>query len=437
MHTAASDTVLRAVAISNESDQPRGICIALSGGLDSSVLLHALASVRPRGLRAIHVHHGLHAEADTWAAHCEHACAALGVPLAIERVTVVAAGEGPEAAARQARHAGFRRQLGAGEWLALAHHRDDQAETFLLRALRASGPDGLAAMRRLRAFGRGTLWRPLLELPRTCLRAYADAHAIPWIEDPGNACSEFDRNFLRHEVMPLLRTRWPQADAAFAQAARLADDAHRLLSAGDEAELDRTRANGEPTLLRLSTLLRMAPTLRARVLRLWVRTLGLPPLPGSALAHIERDVLGCAPERNAAYQWGDARIERWGDLLHASTRLPPIPRDWARVWDGVEPLHLPDGSRLRLRGGRGFARPVRVRPRLGGERIDLPGRTHSTSLKKHLQAIGMPVWERRSLPLLLDPDSGTVLAAGDRVHSRHLARWLGHGDAACLEWKLA
>lgn len=107
------------------------------------------------------------------------------------------------------------------------------------------------------------------------------------------------------------------------------------------------------------------------------------------------------------------------------------------MWNGVEPLHLPGGGMLSLQGGLGFKRPVFVRPRLGGERIDLPFRTHSTSLKKHLQDIDMPVWQRRQLPLLVDPESGTVLSAGDRIQSRHLWHWFEHGDSPCLRWQLA
>src|SRR5690606_29045284 len=126
----------------------------------------ARPALRGRGLRALHVHHGLHPDADAWAAHCEAACAALQVPLAVERVLVErASGLGLEAAARGARRAAFARALGEGEVLALAHHRDDQAETFLLRALRASGPDGLAAMRPWLRFAGGWMWRPLLEQP--------------------------------------------------------------------------------------------------------------------------------------------------------------------------------------------------------------------------------------------------------------------------------
>ncbi|HEY4528819.1 MAG TPA: tRNA lysidine(34) synthetase TilS, partial [Luteimonas sp.] len=204
-------------------DGTAGIVVALSGGLDSTVLLHRLAArpeLRRRGLRAIHVHHGLHADADAWAGHCGQACAALGVPLRVLRVAVPRdSGFGPEGAARSARQAAFADALDADEVLALAHHLDDQAETFLLRALRASGPDGLAAMRPWRRFGPGWMWRPLLQQPRARIEAWARAHGLAWIEDPANADPAHARSLLRHRVMPLLRSHWPGADAAFARSA--------------------------------------------------------------------------------------------------------------------------------------------------------------------------------------------------------------------------
>jgi len=221
---------------------PAAVLVGLSGGLDSSVLLHALAQqprYRRAGLRAVHVHHGLHPDADAWADQCAAVCAALAIPLQVLRVQVPRdGGHGLEAAARQARRAAFAEALAAGEWLALAQHRDDQAETFLLRALRASGADGLAAMQPLRGFAHGKLWRPLLALPRDALQAYAQRHALQWIEDPSNADPGFDRNFLRLRVLPLLRQRWPHAAAALARSAQLCGEAAALLEQDDQAALE-------------------------------------------------------------------------------------------------------------------------------------------------------------------------------------------------------
>src|SRR3546814_1922150 len=187
-------------------------------GLDSVVLLHLLCArpeVRNAGLRAIHVHHGLQSVADDWASHCRALCEALDVPLQVVDVDVERdSGFGLEAAARAARRRAFAAALRDDEVLALAHHRDDQAETFLLRALRASGPDGLAAMLPWQRFANGWLWRPLLDVPRASLLSHARAHGLRWIADPSNEDTAHDRNFLPHRALPLPRARWPDATAA-------------------------------------------------------------------------------------------------------------------------------------------------------------------------------------------------------------------------------
>jgi tRNA(Ile)-lysidine synthase len=406
---------------SDNADSP--ILVGLSGGLDSSVLLHLLAHspLRANGLRAIHVHHGLHPDADGWAAHCEAACAALDVPLSVVRIDVVDTGDGPEASARAARHAAFERELRAGEILALAHHRDDQAETFLLRALRGSGPDGLAAMRPWRACASGWLWRPLLAQPREALRGYANAHGLRWIEDPSNADARFDRNFLRQRIMPLLRERWPQADSAFARSAGLSGETAEAFARIDDAALDGI-IDGDDT-LPCAALRALAPDARARVLRRWAHRLELPPLPADGVRRIEAELLPAGEDRNPHYDWHGARVVRWRDRLHAIAQAEAAwPVDWERDWDGRAPLALPDGTRLVLEGASRFDATLTARLRRGGERIVLPGRTHSHALKHVLQERGLPPWQRARLPLLFADD--TLLAAGAGIIAAPFAGWL-------------
>lgn len=437
--------------------------VAFSGGLDSTVLLHLLASQHAHGLRALHVHHGLHPSADAWAAHCGRVCEALGVELAVRHVEVQQQGDGPEAAARRARRAAFAEELRTGEILALAHHRDDQAETFLLRALRASGPDGLAAMRPWRPFARGWLWRPLLDTPRAALLAHAQAHGLAWIEDPSNADEAFDRNFLRHRVLPLLRARWPHADAALARSAALQSQAAALLDAGDAQALA-SATTQDATTLSVERLLALPASRRARVLRAWIARLRLPPLPAHGVDRIERDLLHARPDAEARWAWRDAEVRRWRDLLHAQAIEAPLPADWSSEWNGADALPLPGGGSLRIarceravRSGadagttphasmpafaassradidaRACAPPWRVHARRGGERIVLPRRAHSHALKHVLQDTGIPPWERRRLPLLSAHDGG-LLAAGDQVLSGAFAAWLDT-NALRLLWR--
>lgn len=414
-------------------DDRRGVLVGFSGGLDSTVLLHLLASdadARRAGLRAIHVHHGLHADADAWATHCQQTCDALDVPLSIIRVEVDrASGLGLEGAARDARHGAFSEALGDDEILALAHHRDDQAETFLLRALRGSGVEGLAAMRPWRAHASGWLWRPLLDLPREALLAHAREHELRWLEDPSNADAGFDRNFLRNRVMPLLRERWPHASDALARSAALGAQATDLLDAEDASAL--MRAMVDDTTLDTGTLRLLPPHRRARVLRRWIARLGLPALPGHASERVEALLLADG-DAGTCFEWAGARIERWRAVLHAQRIREPLPHAWTQDWDGAAPIRLPTGDTLSLLGASGFEQPVRVHARQGGERIVLPQRTHSHALKHVLQDQGMPPWQRIHLPLLSSID-GELLAAGDAILSASLAEWLDARNAR-LHW---
>ncbi len=411
-----------------------GAClVGFSGGLDSTVLLYLLAAdaeARRDGLRAIHVHHGLHAEADAWAKHCQQTCDALDVPLAIVRVEVDrASGLGLEGAARDARHRAFAQALGDDEILALAHHRDDQAETFLLRALRGSGVDGLAAMRPWRAHANGWLWRPLLDLPREALLTHAREHELRWLEDPSNADAGFDRNFLRNRVMPLLRERWPHTSDALARSAALGAQATDLLELEDVSAL--LRAMVDDHTLNIGALQSIPPDRRARVLRRWTGGLGLPALPGHAIERIETLLLADG-DASACFEWAGARLERWRTILHAQRIREPLPRAWSHDWDGATPLILPTADTLELIGASNFDTSVRVHARQGGERILLPRRGHSHALKHVLQEQGMPPWQRTQLPLLSSAD-GELLAAGDTILSASLAEWLAAREAR-LHW---
>lgn len=415
-------------------DRPAApLCVGFSGGLDSAALLHLLASHRHgTALRALHVHHGLQAGADEWALHCERTCAALQVPLSVVHVEVIDGGEGLEAAARTARHAAFAGSLAPGEVLVLAHHRDDQAETFLLRALRASGPEGLAAMRRWRPFGPGRLWRPLLAHGRDELLAYAQAHGLEWIEDPSNADTRFDRNYLRRHVMPLLRQRWRHADAVLARSAGLCADAVDALDSADALDLAGV-ATADPHCISRTRLQALPAIRRARVLRRWIAMLELPPLPGQGVDRIEAELLAARADAQATFCWHGAVVTAWRDLLHAGPVVPGLPPDWHVDWDGAAPLPLPGGGILELQGATGFDAPVSVHTRHGGERLVLPGRSHSHALKHLLQDLGVPPWERARLPLLSDAD-GELLAAGDLVHSAGFDAWLRQRGARLL-WR--
>ncbi|MFT3806787.1 tRNA lysidine(34) synthetase TilS [Arenimonas sp.] len=425
-------------------DSGTATLVGFSGGLDSTVLLHALAAtpaIRLAGLRAIHVHHGLQPQADDWVAHCRKVCAELGIALAVHRAGVdLSNGDGPEAAARNARHAAFAQELQPGERLALAHHLDDQAETVLLRLLRASGSHGLAAMRAEREFAGGRLWRPLLHVPRAQLLAYARAHALLWVDDTSNTDERLDRNYLRHRVLPLLRARWPSASERLARSAALLAEEATALEQDASGRLAVART-ADPQALRVSPLLAETAAARSRVLRLWIATLGYPPLPAMAVATLEHQLLPAAPDAQAECHWAGHVIRRWRDLLHAEPQSDGLALRWSCHWDGVDPLPLPTGDRLELQsasagtlvGAAETGSAFRIAARQGGERIRLAGRKHSHSLKHVLQDLGVPPWLRRRLPLLFAAD-GELLAAADLAISARMHDWLGERGLQ-LRWR--
>ena len=416
------------------------LCAGYSGGLDSTVLLHALAALpaaRARGLRALHVDHGLHADSAEWASHCRATCAALDVPLEVMRVTVdVARGRGLEAAARDARRAAFAASLAPGELLALAHHRDDQAETVLLKLLRGAGPEGLGGMRVLREFGNGHLFRPLLELPREALQDYAETHGLRHVEDPSNADARHARNFLRQAVLPLLRERWPQVDAALGHSARWLAQAAGHLDNAARAELARLRGL-DPATLDWRGWLALPDALRAGVLRAWLRELDLSTPETLHIAQLEQQLAQAQADRMPCIAWAGAEIRRYREWIHALAPQPDPPDGWRlEGWDGTA-IQLPAGcGRIALAGVDDDGAPppgivLTLAFRRGGERLRLAGTRHTKQLRDLWQEAGIPPWRRGRVPLVHRGD--TLLAVGDYWLSEDGAAWLG-GQGLRIAW---
>lgn len=397
------------------------VAIGFSGGLDSSVLLHALANLaaaRARGLRAIHVDHGIHEESGQWAARCQRIADGIDLPLRILRVEVErGSGLGLEAAARRARQAAILAELAPGEILALAHHRDDQAETVLLKLLRGAGPEGLAAMRTLRRFGHAHAWRPLLQLPRAALRGYAEHHGLGWIQDPSNADILFDRNYLRIDVLPRVRKRWPEADASISQSANWMRAAAAYID--DQARIALAQVQGlDPGTLRFRDWLALPEALRDPVLRRWLRELHLPEPNQHQVDELVRQLGEAGEDKLPCVRWPGSELRRYRELVYARAPMQMAPIDWDHVWHG-ERLTLPaqlgelrlqatDGQRSEAR----FDTPLRVRFRRGGEALRLTLDGHHSDLRDLFQSGGIPPWERGRIPLLFD-DQGNLIAVAD------------------------
>ncbi|TVQ86058.1 MAG: tRNA lysidine(34) synthetase TilS [Chromatiaceae bacterium] len=389
--------------------------IGLSGGLDSTVLLHAAASLRgqlPGALHALHLDHGLHPHAPRWAEHCRQVCGDLDVPLTVHRLVVPRRpGASLEASARAARYQAAAEVIGPGEALVTAHHRDDQAETLLLALLRGSGLHGLAAMPAAAPLGSGWLLRPLLDQDRTALLAYARQHRLAWIDDPSNADLRHDRNRLRQQVLPMLRLRWPGAAATIARSAAHCAEAAALIDASVAALLP-SLAGSRPHTLAVGALRALAETDPARaraLLRHWLRGQGHRPPPRGRLAQIIAQVLPARADAAPLVTWTGCEVRRYRDDLFVLAPLPPAPAI-RLAWDGRGSLALPAGlGRLRLTGGTAgpvgaatAARTIRLEVWFGhsGLRCRRPG-APGQRLKHCFQQAGVPPWLRPYVPLLL------------------------------------
>jgi tRNA(Ile)-lysidine synthase len=393
-------------------DHPHGpLCVAFSGGPDSTALLHALAALpqaRARGLRALHVDHGLHRDSGGWAERAQAFCATLELACDVLQVEVPrGSGEGLEAAARHARYAALARAIRPGEWLLPGHHRDDQAETVLLKLLRGAGPQGLGGMRAIRPLGAGQLWRPLLELPREVLRVYVHQHGLPCIDDPSNADATLARNHLRHEILPRLRQQFPQAvDSILHSAAlcRVADDSLRArwLEAFDALH---DTASGS---LDAAAWLALEPALREPLLDHWLHARGLSAPTAAQRRQSERQCRARAGQQPCVC-WPGTELHIWKGRLWAHAPQPAVDPGWTAPWHG-EALPLPDGGQLLLEPAARLPTPLTVRLRQGGERIRPTGDRHTRELRDLFQQIALPPWRRAACPLLYAGDELVAVA---------------------------
>ncbi|WP_268799925.1 tRNA lysidine(34) synthetase TilS [Pseudomonas huanghezhanensis] len=379
--------------------------IAFSGGLDSTVLLHLLADLSRHeslpALHALHIHHGLQAGAQSWPAHCRRVCQILDVPLQVISVEVQS-GPSLEQAAREARYAAFSEVLLEDEVLLTAQHRDDQAETLLFRLLRGAGVRGLAAMPFERELGLGRLLRPLLDESRERLEAYAREQGLSWVEDPSNENSRFSRNYLRHRVMPLLISRWPQASASMSRTASHLAEAQTLLT--ELAEEDLAHASTESPFdwlnipsLALAPLEALSAARQRNALRHWLG--GRTRLPDTDHWAGWDSLRDAGPDGRPIWRLADGQLHR------AQGRIWWLSGVWMRnvsgtqTWDIAEdPLALPGNGQLSFvgeppRGG------LHVHYRQGGEMMNLPERGRR-DLKRLLNEGGVPVFLRGRLPLL-------------------------------------
>jgi tRNA(Ile)-lysidine synthase len=401
------------------------IVVAFSGGPDSACMLHLLAAGKiDRAIKAVHVDHGLDRGSAQRAERAKEMARMMGVHCQVENVQVRRSGS-IEANARRARYKALSAHVGTGDVLVTAHHADDVAETMLLRLLRGSGPSGLGGIPAQRRFGSGHLIRPILGWRREQIKAYLERHGIRGIHDPANDLVSMDRNFLRHEILPVLREHFPGCIQAFARSARLNRAAGEVLADLAEGDLDKAERPGPR--LALQTLGDLAPFRQAEAVRRWCLRHGRTPPSGMCLDEFMRQVEQAAKDRQPVLDWDEGRLQRFGNAIWLRSR-PEMHEPWSLAWDGKGILQLPESL-----GSLRFSAPpaeleLTVRSGSKGERLRLHtgGRT---AVKKILAGAGVPPWQRPDWPRIwhrnrlvaladrwLDPEfSGLLQAQGLRL----------------------
>lgn len=380
------------------------LIVGLSGGIDSMAMLHVLCQY-PRlkaKLKIVHVHHGLSPNADNWQTHCATFCAQNNLPFVTERIQLVGSSN-LEARAREARYKVFRQYANEpNQVLLLAHHQKDQAETLLLNLLRGAGIEGLSAMPEERPFGQAFLVRPLLNHSKEDIIAYVKHHQIDFIDDETNDIQQFSRNYIRHEVLPLIQDRWPSAVQKLCDAAKHCQQARTLLI--QQAHHDCPNLLNKPNVLSITPLLELSQLQMVDVVRVWLQQKGIPTPSLNTLRHIVTDVILAREDANPQMRIGSYHLKRFKQALylvsdHVLNSNQKIHLSWDSFPKSIEygpyeisatpnqlGIHFPKRPQLTLR------------PRIGGETIIYKG--HQRKVKKLLQKHSIPPWLRDKIPLI-------------------------------------
>jgi tRNA(Ile)-lysidine synthase len=393
----------------NQCNNPAHIYIGYSGGVDSHVLLHLCASITSfkDRITAVYVHHGLQIEAESWARHCKKTAENLGVDFILLRVNAVAGqGESPEEAARNARYTALKSLIGVNDVLLVAQHRDDQLETVLLQLFRGSGLRGLSAMSGRMSFGRGLMLRPLLNVSKSAIDDYARAHTLNWVEDPSNLSHDYDRNFLRNAVLPLVKQRWPACDKTVARSARHCADAQVLISDHAEELFLRIFNPADKTLC-ISRLKAYKTIQQPLVIRQWLQTFNLKMPSLAFVEQLQSGILSSREDGGPELSVQGYCVRRYRDKLYCLKQAAPeTVQD--RLWpSGQASIKVSEHQTLSCvfsSPGIGLEQwrkaTIAVKARSGGEKIRLPGRKGRHVLKNLFQEAAIPPWEREAIPLV-------------------------------------
>lgn len=389
------------------------VYVGFSGGLDSTVLLHLLASVPSIAIKlhAVHINHGISPHANTWQRHCEQFCQQLRVSLHCHALSL-ASDSNLEAQARDSRYQIFARLIQNNDILVLGHHENDQAETLLLHLMRGTGLDGLAAMTAHKPWGKGELLRPLLSLSRENLQTYARIQQLTWVDDESNLQEKYARNFLRHRVIPLLQSYWPAARQSLAKTAQHCQQAKahlETLAKLDCESLDQVN-NPNSSILPMSSLTQLSRERALNVIVAWLKGMNLQRPSSVTMNRIVDELVFARQDAVPMVSWGQVCIRRYQNNLY---KVEPLHSFQPELWSTFPGVHaLTTSITLHAEPAQqGLVIPAKaqldIRFRQGGEQLRWHGQTKS--LKHLFQEWKIPPWLRQTIPLIYVDDTLAVV----------------------------
>ncbi len=380
------------------------LVVALSGGVDSVVLLHSLVSASPgKPIVAIHINHGLQKEADSWQQFCEEFCRTLNIEIKCIAVEVDRFGS-VEENARRVRYHAFGDFLKAGDLLLLAHHADDQLETILFNLFRGSEALGVRGMPEAREINGATLYRPLLDTRRSEIQAYSKLNNLSWVEDLSNQDLQMDRNYLRHEILPAITARFPAAEKALLNG--LERDRNVSLLIDDIAKTDLESVVSEDGGLKLQALIKVSELRIVNLLRHYLRLRNVPFPSGNMLRECAAVMLQARKDASPVLKWATYEFRRHGETMYLLRDMRSVDTSIRSRWDPATKLQIGGGVLCAsLVAGQGIMDgsplPLEVRFRQGGEQIQ---QDRSRRVKKLFQENNVPEWLRARLPLIFQGD---------------------------------
>jgi len=418
--------------------------LAFSGGIDSTVLLHVLAAHRHQfsnvDLLAVHINHALNINSDQWAERCQTICEQMKVGfVAIDVDATPRAGESPEARARTVRYEAISRLVKPGDCLLTAHHQDDQVETLLLQLMRGSGPKGLAAMPEITTFKDALIARPLIHVRRDSIQSYAIKHQLKWVDDDSNRDVKYDRNFIRHEIIPRLQQRWPSLSQTVSRSARYCAEASEILEATARNAIEQMDL-GDSEALSVSALLKYSRAEQKNILRYWFTLRRLSTPSSAQLDQVVDQILTAAVDATPRLTWEGSEVRRYRDRIYSLPQLKEVDVVEPIVWNMQQPLELDNLGILKVAEGSGVGiarkyighKNLTVSFRQGGESIQPAGRKEKHALKKLFQEAGVPPWVRERTPLIFV--DGELAAVAELFISQKFQAQSGE-DSYIFQWK--